>query len=156
MFLTPNHLEKYLANAHRIYAEGCSNRLCPSALPWIHFSGYFKTLNVSYDASEPEIRTAYRALARQWHPDKAARHGVAIEDATKIMRVIRIAYEELKAELWRSRSFFEKVAVGRLSLQLRDMFELCRQQQGAISNISRVQRGLNSEYDSYEERRRLY
>jgi DnaJ-class molecular chaperone len=32
---------------------------------------FHRTLNVPENASEAEIRAAYRTLARKWHPDNA-------------------------------------------------------------------------------------
>jgi DnaJ-domain-containing protein 1 len=56
----------------------------------------FATLGVNYGASREEIKTAYRCLAVQHHPDRFARDGdAAIASATETFRRIKAAYEEL-------------------------------------------------------------
>ena len=56
---------------------------------------YYKVLGVSRDADAREIKRAFRKLTIQHHPDKAAQHGVAPEEAQKKMATINEAYEVL-------------------------------------------------------------
>lgn len=61
---------------------------------------YYKVLGVSHDADDRQIKSAYRKLSKQHHPDKAAKQGVTKEDAEKKMASINEAYEVLSdAEL---------------------------------------------------------
>ena len=57
---------------------------------------YYKVLGLTRDASDKEIKSAYRKLTKQFHPDKAALQGVSKEDAEKKMGTINEAYEILR------------------------------------------------------------
>ena len=53
-------------------------------------------LGISQDADQEEIRTAYRKLANQYHPDKVAHLGEEFHAmAEKRFKEIQTAYEEL-------------------------------------------------------------
>ena len=52
---------------------------------------YYDALGVSHDASVEEIRSAFRRLAMQWHPDRNKR-----PDATAQFRRINEAYQCLR------------------------------------------------------------
>jgi DnaJ family protein C protein 3 len=56
---------------------------------------YYKVLGVTRDASEREIKKAFRKLTLQFHPDKAASQGIDKEEAQKKMASINEAYEVL-------------------------------------------------------------
>ena len=56
---------------------------------------YYKVLGVGRDADERQIKSAYRKLSKQFHPDKAAKQGVGKEEAEKKMASINEAYEVL-------------------------------------------------------------
>ena len=59
---------------------------------------YYQTLGISRTAKPEEIKTAYRRLVRQWHPD------VCIEpDAADVFRTIQRAYEILSSPKMRGR-----------------------------------------------------
>ncbi len=55
----------------------------------------YKTLGVSPDASDDEIKKAYRALARKYHPDKYKDSDLA-SLAEEKMKEINAAYEEIQ------------------------------------------------------------
>ena len=57
------------------------------------FLDYYDTLGISCDASRKEIRSAYRRLAHQWHPDKNPASG-----ANEKMRLLNEAYLILNDE----------------------------------------------------------
>jgi len=60
----------------------------------VSFQDYYKTLGVKRDASEKEIKTAYRKLARKWHPDLHT--GKDKDEAEEKIKLINEAYEVLK------------------------------------------------------------
>ncbi len=55
----------------------------------------YKVLGVSPDASDDEIKKAYRALARKYHPDKYRDSDLA-DLAEEKMKEVNAAYEEIK------------------------------------------------------------
>ncbi len=58
-------------------------------MPKVH--NHYDNLKVARDASPQDIRAAYRALTRQYHPDRNPGHA----DAQRVMSVINVAYEVL-------------------------------------------------------------
>jgi DnaJ-domain-containing protein 1 len=58
-------------------------------------SGPRAVLGVPEDASDAEIRRAFRRLAKRLHPDRAARVGLTPEVAAERFRAVREAYEAL-------------------------------------------------------------
>jgi hypothetical protein len=57
----------------------------------------FAVLGVAPDASAEEVATAYRRLAKRWHPDRAGAQAAAR------MAEINAAYDLLRAERWLER-----------------------------------------------------
>ena len=57
------------------------------------FQDYYEVLGVARDASPEDIRTAYRKLALEWHPDR--HQGDAKDDAEKKFKQISEAHEVL-------------------------------------------------------------
>ncbi|MCD6123116.1 MAG: DnaJ domain-containing protein [Spirochaetales bacterium] len=59
----------------------------------------YKILGVSRDASIEEIKTAYRKLATENHPDKVANLGEEfVKLAEEKFKVIQEAYQEIREE----------------------------------------------------------
>ena len=52
----------------------------------------YKVLGVSPDASDEEIKRAYRKLAKKYHPDL----NPGDQEAAKMMQLINAAYEQIK------------------------------------------------------------
>jgi curved DNA-binding protein len=70
----------------------------------VEFKDYYDTLGVKPDASEADIKAAYRKLARKYHPDKNKDAGAeekfkAINEANEVLRDVekRRAYDQLRA-----------------------------------------------------------
>lgn len=64
-----------------------------SAATTVQFKDYYKTLGVSEDASQDDIRKKYRRLARKYHPDVSKE-----PDAEERFKEIGEAYEVLRDE----------------------------------------------------------
>ncbi len=54
----------------------------------------YKTLHISPDASDEEVKKAYRELAKKYHPDRYQNSPLA-EQASEKMKEINAAYEEI-------------------------------------------------------------
>jgi len=70
----------------------------------VEFKDYYDTLGVKPDASEADIKAAYRKLARKYHPDKNKEAGAedkfkAINEANEVLRDAekRRAYDQVRA-----------------------------------------------------------
>jgi curved DNA-binding protein len=70
----------------------------------VEFKDYYDILGVKPDASEAEIKAAYRKLARQYHPDKNKDAGAeekfkAVNEANEVLRdkEKRRAYDQVRA-----------------------------------------------------------
>lgn len=57
---------------------------------------YYKILNVDKNATDTEIKKAYRKLALIYHPDKNNDSELSIKEADKKIKEINVAYEVLK------------------------------------------------------------
>ncbi|KAK6064434.1 DnaJ domain-containing protein [Seiridium cupressi] len=64
---------------------------------------YYKVMGVANDADERQIKSAYRKLSKQFHPDKAVKQGITKEEAEKKMGSINEAYEVLSNPELRAR-----------------------------------------------------
>ncbi len=59
---------------------------------------YYAVLGLTREASNEEIRKAYRQLLIKWHPDRQDKSPEAQALATKKMQQINAAYEKIKAQ----------------------------------------------------------
>ena len=59
---------------------------------------HYEVLEISRDADEGAIKTAYRKLALRWHPDKNLENS---EDAKKKFQIIQQAYDVLSDRIER-------------------------------------------------------
>jgi curved DNA-binding protein len=80
----------------------------------MEFKDYYATLGVEASAGEAEIKTAYRRLARKYHPDVSKEKGAeerfkAINEAYEVLRdkEKRQQYDQLKARGYRSGQQYE-------------------------------------------------
>ncbi|CAH1759429.1 9874_t:CDS:2 [Entrophospora sp. SA101] len=60
---------------------------------------YYDILEVKKDASEEEIKAAYKRMSRKYHPDKATKNGLTTEEATEKFQELHTAYEELTEQV---------------------------------------------------------
>ena len=59
----------------------------------------YKVLGVSPDASDEEVKKAYRRMAMKYHPDKVEGMGEAVRrSATEKFQAINEAYEEIRRQ----------------------------------------------------------
>ena len=58
----------------------------------------YKILDVDYAASDSEVKKAYYALARKYHPDNFADDAARADMANRKMREINAAYEQILAD----------------------------------------------------------
>src|SRR5690606_21383887 len=72
------------------------------------FKDYYQTLGVEPTAGEAELKTAYRRLARKYHPDVSKEPGAeerfkAVSEAYEVLRdpEKRAAYDQLRARGYR-------------------------------------------------------
>ncbi len=54
-------------------------------------------LGVALNATWAEIKSAYRKLALECHPDRGAVHGIDVEEATRLFKRLVAAYTVLEA-----------------------------------------------------------
>ncbi len=80
----------------------------------MEFKDYYATLGVEPSAGDAEIKTAYRRLARKYHPDVSKEAGAeekfkAINEAYEALRdpAKRKAYDQLKAQGFRPGDEFQ-------------------------------------------------
>lgn len=64
---------------------------------------YYKVLGVANDADDRQIKSAYRKMSKQFHPDKAVKQGLTKEAAEKKMAAVNEAYEVLSDPELRAR-----------------------------------------------------
>ncbi|WP_176716997.1 DnaJ domain-containing protein, partial [Xanthomonas translucens] len=80
----------------------------------MEFKDYYATLGVEPSAGDAEIKTAYRRLARKYHPDVSKEAGAedkfkAINEAYEALRdpPKRAAYDQLRAQGYRPGEEFQ-------------------------------------------------
>lgn len=83
-------------------------------LIWMQFKDYYEILGVKADASEAEIKSAYRKLARKYHPDVSKEAGAeekfkSVGEAYEVLKDVdkRREYDQLKARGYRSGDDFQ-------------------------------------------------
>ena len=60
----------------------------------MEYKDYYKVLKVTRDASDDEVKKAYRKMAVKYHPDKVASLGEAhVKSATEKFQKVQEAYE---------------------------------------------------------------
>lgn len=81
----------------------------------MEFKDYYATLGVEPSAGEAEIKTAYRRLARKYHPDVSKEAGAedkfkAVNEAYEALRdpEKRAAYDQLRAQGYRPGEEFNR------------------------------------------------
>jgi curved DNA-binding protein CbpA len=60
---------------------------------------HYRTLNVSPDAGPAEIKSAYRKLVQQWHPDRHRHDPHLLKLAEETLKEANLAYREISAAL---------------------------------------------------------
>lgn len=63
----------------------------------------YKVLNISSDATDEQVKQAYRSLAKKYHPDNYANSPLA-ETASEKMKEINDAYDKILAERKRNKN----------------------------------------------------
>lgn len=63
----------------------------------------YKILGISHDATDEEVRNAYRALARKYHPDNYTADNPLADLATEKMQEVNEAYDEIQKERARAK-----------------------------------------------------
>ena len=59
----------------------------------------YKTLGLPPDASQEEVKQAYRRLVNRWHPDRFARDDALVQLAEEHLKLFNLAYAEVKKHL---------------------------------------------------------
>lgn len=95
-----NKYKKYYEehNIHDSEKEGQTNQTFKNTSNTFdeEFKKYIHFMNLTPDASKNEIKSRYREMAREYHPDKVAQKSKQeIEKATKDMQKLNAAYEYL-------------------------------------------------------------
>ena len=57
----------------------------------------YEVLGIRPDATDTEVKNAYRRLARKYHPDNYASDPAKAEEAEEMMKEINAAYDEIQA-----------------------------------------------------------
>lgn len=90
-----NNSNSYNSNNNR--NSGNSNNNSSTKKTHLSVSEAYDILKVSGDASDAEIKKAFRVLAREYHPDKVSAMGEeAVRQATMTMQQINEAYDVVK------------------------------------------------------------
>ena len=77
-------------------------------------NNYYEILNVSRDASQGDIKKAFRTLAMQYHPDRNPQNPV---EAERNFKEINEAYEVLSDE--RRRQMYDLTGSGEIRIMFR-------------------------------------
>ena len=101
----------------------------------------YKILGISHDATDIEVKNAYRALARKYHPDNFASDEVSKELANEKMQEINEAYDKILAERKNGKSTNQSTGSANY-FEIRNMINARRMRdaEAALSRIPQAER----------------
>ncbi|GKV31979.1 hypothetical protein SLEP1_g40624 [Rubroshorea leprosula] len=110
-------------------------------------SCYYSVLGIRKDASFSDIRTAYRKLAKKWHPDKYARNPGVAGEAKRRFQQIHEAYSVLSDES--KRSMYDAGLYDPLEEEDEDFCDFMQEMLSMMNNVK-------DEGDSFEDLQRMF
>lgn len=115
---------------------------------------YYKILNVAENATDEEIRLAYRGLMKTYHPDIIKHHPdyeqIGEEKATRMAQLINDAYDMLKNPVTRKEFDEELAAIRRQREQAKAANEARRQREEArTQSETSYSRSQNAYHGTY-------
>lgn len=108
----------------------------------------YKVLGVSPDATDTEIKNAYRALARKYHPDNYQSDPAMAELAEEKMKEINAAYEEI-TRLRKNGAAGAQNAAGKFP-EIRNMINLRRYREAEAALHAVAEADRNAEWHFLE------
>ena len=90
---------------------------------------FYKTLGVPKDANRDEVRKAYFAIAKKWHPDKVDGNDEAVKYFTHVTQAYETLYDDHKRAIYDDDTIpdseYFSVAVGPLKVNVLVLFIVC-------------------------------